>query len=253
MVLALAIAVKFYMAYFTKKIGKKIDSAAMEATAADYRSDCLSTAMVLLCLLIFRFTGYNVDAWGGLLVSLLIIKTGVEEGSNTLSRLLGEKGSEETCRAVEEVLSEFPEIIGLHDLVVHDYGPGRLFISVHAEVDGSGDIFLLHDAMDRAMMELDKRLGCESVIHMDPIDTQNEQLSALRDEVREIVQSVDERLKIHDFRMVPGHTNTNLIFDILAPVNFALSDGELIERVKGAVKERHSDFFCVIKVDKAYV
>ena len=253
LVLALAIAVKFYMAYFTKKIGKKIDSAAMEATAADYRSDCLSTAMVLLCLLIFRFTGYNVDAWGGLLVSLLIIKTGVEEGSNTLSRLLGEKGSEETCRAVEEVLSEFPEIIGLHDLIVHDYGPGRLFISVHAEVDGSGDIFLLHDAMDRAMMELDKRLGCESVIHMDPIDTQNEQLSALRDEVREIVQSVDERLKIHDFRMVPGHTHTNLIFDILAPVNFALSDGELIERVKGAVKERHSDFFCVIKVDKAYV
>ena len=154
---------------------------------------------------------------------------------------------------MEEVLSEFPEIIGLHDLIVHDYGPGRLFISVHAEVDGSGDIFLLHDAMDRAMMELDKRLGCESVIHMDPIDTQNEQLSALRDEVREIVQSVDDRLKIHDFRMVPGHTHTNLIFDILAPVNFALSDGELIERVKGAVKERHSDFFCVIKVDKAYV
>ena len=252
-VLALAIAVKFYMASFTSRVAKKIDSAAMEATAADYRSDSVSTAVVLLCMLLFRFAGRNLDAWGGLIVSALIIKTGIEEGSNTLSQLLGEKGSPETAAQVEEVLREFPEIIGLHDMIIHDYGPGRLFISVHAEVDGRGNVYELHDAMDRAMNELDARIGCESVIHMDPLDTENEELNALREEVKAMAKELDPQCMVHDFRMVPGPTHTNLIFDVMVPHAFRMSDEEVRSAISDKVKERHSGYFCVIKVDKAYV
>ena len=252
-VLALAIAVKFYMASFTSRVAKKIDSAAMEATAADYRSDSVSTAVVLLCMVLFCLTGHNLDAWGGLIVSLLIIKTGIEEGSNTLSSLLGEKGNAETAMQVEKVLEEFPEIIGIHDMIIHDYGPGRLFISIHAEVDGRGNVYELHDAMDRAMNELDSRIGCESVIHMDPVDTENEELSSLRREVGEIAKGLDECLLVHDFRMIPGPTHTNLVFDVVVPQSFRLSDEEVKEAISEEVKNRHDHYFCVIKVDKAYV
>lgn len=252
MVLALSIAVKFYMASFTSRIGKKIESSAMGATAADYRSDSISTAVVLLCMLVFRFTGKNIDAFGAIAVALLILKTGVEEAKNTISPLLGEKPDAELVKRVEEIACSFPEIIGIHDLVVHDYGPGRLYISLHGEVDGRGDIFVLHDAMDRAMMKLDEELGCESVIHMDPVDLHDEKLNAFRELVREVVENIDGDLKIHDFRMIPGPTHTNLVFDVLAPAGYKLSDEELKAQISRGVKEKTDNTFCVIKVDTAY-
>ena len=252
-VLALSIAVKFYMAAFTSRIGKKIESSAMEATAADYRSDSISTAVVLLCMLIFRFTGRNFDAVGGMVVALLILKTGIEEAKNTLSPLLGEKPDPALPRRVEEIVCAFPEVVGIHDLIVHDYGPGRLYISVHAEVDGTRDVFVLHDAMDRAMLALDAALGCESVIHMDPVDLYNEELNSYKNTVAEIVTGIDPVLRMHDFRMVPGPTHTNLVFDVLAPMGYALSDGELTDAIKAQVSARYEHTFCVIKVDKAYV
>ena len=252
-VLALSIAVKFYMAGFTSRIGKRIGSSAMEATAADYRSDSISTAVVLLCMLIFRFTGRNFDAVGGIVVALLILKTGVEEAKNTLSPLLGEKPDPALPQRVEEIVCAFPEVVGIHDLIVHDYGPGRLYISVHAEVDGTKDVFVLHDAMDRAMLALDGALGCESVIHMDPVDLYNEELNGYKKTVAEIVTAVDPVLRMHDFRMVPGPTHTNLVFDVLAPMGYALSDAELTDAIKRQVSERYENTFCVIKVDKAYV
>ena len=178
-VLALAIGVKFYMSAFTGKTARALDSSAMMATAQDYKSDCISTAVVLACLLLFRFTGLNADGLGGLLVALLILKTGIESVKDTLAPLLGQKPDEELVARVEEIVLAFPEIIGVHDMVIHDYGPGRLHISLHAEVDGSDDIYVLHDAMDRAMLALDAKLGGESVIHMDPVDIHNAELMAL--------------------------------------------------------------------------
>lgn len=251
-VLVLSIAVKFYMAAFTSRIGKKIESSAMEATAADYRSDSISTTVVLLCMLIFRFTGRNLDAVGGMIVALLILKTGVEEAKNTLSPLLGEKADPELAKRVEEIVCAYDEVVGIHDLIIHDYGPGRLHISVHAEVDGTRDVYVLHDAMDRAMMELDEKLGCESVIHMDPVDLYNEELNSYRDSVKQIVTDIDPELKLHDFRMVPGPTHTNLVFDVLTPAGYAMSDAELVAEINSRVKARYDHTFCVIKVDKAY-
>ena len=251
-VLVLSIAVKFYMAAFTSRIGKKIESSAMEATAADYRSDSISTTVVLRCMLIFRFTGRNFDAVGGIVVALLILKTGVEEAKNTLSPLLGEKPDPALPQRVEEIVCAFPEVVGIHDLIIHDYGPGRLHISVHAEVDGTRDVYVLHDAMDRAMMELDEKLGCESVIHMDPVDLYNEELNSYRDSVKQIVTDIDPELKLHDFRMVPGPTHTNLVFDVLTPAGYAMSDAELVAEINSRVKARYDHTFCVIKVDKAY-
>lgn len=252
-VLVLSIAVKFYMAAFTSRVGRKIGSSAMEATAADYRSDSVSTATVLLCMLIFRFTGRNFDAVGAIIVSLLILRTGVEEARNTLSPLLGEKGDPELAERVEEIVCAYDEVVGIHDLIIHDYGPGRLYISVHAEVDGTRDLFELHDAMDRAMVELDEKLGCESVIHMDPVDLYNEELNSLRESVAGLVEAIDPQLRMHDFRMVPGPTHTNLLFDVLAPMNFRLSDAELVQEISKRVGAEHANTFCVIKVDKAYV
>lgn len=251
-VLLLSIAVKFYMAAFTARIGKKIESSAMEATAADYRSDSVSTTVVLLCMLLFRFTGKNLDAVGGMIVALLILKTGVEEAKNTLSPLLGEKADAALAEKVEEIVCAYDEVVGIHDLIIHDYGPGRLFVSVHAEVDGTKDVFVLHDAMDRAMMELDEKLSCESVIHMDPVDLYNEELNAYRESVKEIVTAIDPVLRMHDFRMVPGPTHTNLVFDVLTPAGYALSDAELVGEINRRVKAQYAHTFCVIKVDKAY-
>ena len=251
-VLALAILVKLYMGAFTRRIAKKIDSSAMEATAADYTTDAVSTGVALLCMLIFRFFGRNLDAVGGIVVALLILRTGIESAKETLLQLLGQKPDAELVARVEELVMSFPEICGLHDLIIHDYGPGRLFISLHAEVDGSGNIYALHDTMDCAMNLLDKELGCESVIHMDPIDLNDAELAAKRGEVTAIVTAIDPALKMHDFRMVPGPTHTNLIFDVLVPFRFSMTDEELRARISDEVKKLYPDHFCVIKVDKAY-
>lgn len=252
-VLLLAIAAKIYMWAFTRRTAKKLDSAAMHATAADYLSDSISTAVVLLCMLIFRFTGLNLDAWGGLVVSGLILKTGIEAAADTLRQLLGTKGSEGLVCEVEKLVGQFPEIIGIHDMIIHDYGPGRLYISLHAEVDGSGNIYALHDAMDRAMDLLDKTLGCESVIHMDPVDTHDERLGILRDETAKLVLSIDPMLKMHDFRIVPGPTHTNLLFDVLTPYKFRMTDQALQQEISRRIQEKHPECFCVIKIDKAYI
>ena len=251
-VLALAIAVKLYMAAFTRRVAHKIDSSAMRATAADYLTDSVSTAVVLACLLLYRFFRWNLDAWGGAAVSLLILKTGVDAARETLSQLLGRKPDPALVARVEEIVSKFPEITGVHDMIIHDYGPGRLYISLHAEVDGSGNVYALHDAMDRAMVALDARLGCESVIHMDPVDTRNARVNALRAETEAVAAELDGALRVHDFREVPGPTHTNLIFDVLAPFGFRLSDDELRRDLSARVKERHPECFCVIKVDRAY-
>jgi divalent metal cation (Fe/Co/Zn/Cd) transporter len=147
----------------------------------------------------------------------------------------------------------FDDIIGIHDLVVHDYGPGRLMISLHAEVPGGGDIYRLHDTIDRAMFELDRELGCESVIHMDPVDTENKELVTLREEVAALAVSIDERIDVHDLRLVPGHTHSNLIFDILAPFRMDITDEELKAEFCRGVHERHPDYHCIIHIDRPYV
>ena len=251
-VLALSILVKVYMSIFHRDTGKRISSATMIMAGKDALTDTISTALALVCLLLFRFTGLNLDAYAGLIVSFLLLKTGFEGAKETLSQLLGQRPEPELVERVTEIVKSYPEVLDIHDMVIHDYGPGRCHVSLHAEVDGEDDIYKLHEAMDRAMLELDHKLGCTSIIHMDPVDTKNERLALLRDEVAELVRELDPALSMHDFRMIPGPSQTNLVFDILVPYKFRLTDEEVRKSVRHAVHDRHSDCLCVIQIDKSY-
>ena len=251
-VLVLSILAKVYMSAFHRKTGKRIGSAAMVLAGQDALTDTISTSLALACLLLYRFVGWNLDAYAGLVVAFLLLKTGWEGARETVSQLLGQRPDPELVQKVKDIALECPEILDIHDLVIHDYGPGRCHISLHAEVDGEKDIYLLHEAIDRAMLELDHKLGCESVIHMDPVDTKNERLFELKEELTDYLAVAFPEVSMHDFRMVPGPTHTNLIFDILVPYKYKVSDEELMKAIRAAVHERHEDCHCVIQIDRAY-
>lgn len=251
-VLALSILVKVYMSVFYRRIGRKIGSAAMEMSGADALTDTISTALTLVCLLVYKFTGLDLDAYAGIVVAGLLLKTGYAGGKETLGQLLGQRPSAELAEKVRAIVLSYPEVLAVHDLVIHDYGPGRCHVSLHAEVDGEGNIYELHEAIDRAMSELDHKLGCFSVIHMDPVDTKNERLAALREETVQLLREIDPTLSLHDFRMVPGKHRTNLVFDVLVPFGYKLSDEDVRKTIRAAVEDRHPDCRCIIQVDKAY-
>lgn len=251
-VLVLSILVKIYMSVFYRRIGRKIGSTAMEMSGADALNDTISTALTLVCLLVYRFTGLDLDAYAGIIVAVLLLKTGYEGGKETLGQLLGQRPSTELAEKVRQIVLSYPEILAIHDLVIHDYGPGRCHVSLHAEVDGEENIYELHEAIDRAMSELDYKLGCFSVIHMDPVDTKNERLAELREETVQLLREIDPVLSLHDFRMVPGNHRTNLVFDVLVPFGYKLSDEDVRKAIRKAVEERHPDCRCVIQVDKSY-
>lgn len=251
-VLVLSILVKIYMSVFYRRIGRKIGSTAMEMSGADALNDTISTALTLVCLLVYKFTGLDLDAYAGIVVAVLLLKTGYEGGKETLGQLLGQRPSAELAEKVRQIVLSYPEVLAIHDLVIHDYGPGRCHVSLHAEVDGEGNIYELHEVIDRAMSELDHKLGCFSVIHMDPVDTKNERLAEMREETVQLLRSIDPVLSLHDFRMVPGKHRTNLVFDVLVPFGYKLSDEDVRKAVRAAVEERHPDCRCIIQIDKSY-
>ena len=251
-VLVLSILVKIYMSVFYRRIGRKIGSTAMEMSGADALNDTISTALTLVCLLVYKFTGLDLDAYAGIVVAVLLLKTGYEGGKETLGQLLGQRPSAELAEKVRQIVLSYPEVLAIHDLVIHDYGPGRCHVSLHAEVDGEGNIYELHEAIDRAMSELDHKLGCFSVIHMDPVDTKNERLAEMREETVQLLRSIDPVLSLHDFRMVPGKHRANLVFDVLVPFGYKLSDEDVRKAVRAAVEERHPDCRCIIQIDKSY-
>ncbi len=253
LILVASIAVKFYMSRYNKAVGKKISSPSMEATATDSLSDSIATTVVLLSMGISYFFHVNVDGWAGLLVAAFIIFAGYNAMRDTLSPLLGKAPDPELVKEIEETALAHPEIVGIHDLIVHDYGPGRGFVSLHAEVNGSGDMFRLHDAVDQAEREIREKFGILATIHMDPIDCDNEQLNELRQAVAEKLTEIDPRIKIHDFRMVPGPTHTNLIFDALVPADVKMGDGELSKRIAALVHSTWKKYYAVVDIDRSYV
>lgn len=252
-ILLVSVCVKIYMCIYNRSIGKEIGSTAMKATAMDSLSDAVATSVVLISMLIMKFTGINVDGWCGVLVALFILYSGYNAAKDTLSPLLGQPPSPEFIEQIKEIMLSHEEIVGIHDLVVHDYGPGRLMISLHGEVPGNGDIFELHDAIDRTEKELKEKLGCDAVIHMDPIAMDDEGVAATKKEVGELVKTINENLTIHDFRMVEGPTHTNLIFDVVIPFDVKLSDREVTERIEQVVQEKWSNYFVVLNVDHSCV
>ena len=252
LILVASIFVKFYMSSYNKRIGKRINSAAMLATSADSLSDAISTAVVLLSMGVTWLFKINIDAYAGLAVALFILYAGYGALKDTLSPLLGEAPDAETVQRVEEIVLAHPEIVGIHDMIFHDYGPGRSFVSLHAEVDGSGDVFLLHDAIDNAEMELRRELGIHATIHLDPIDTKNPELAALREGITGELHKLCPEASIHDLRVVPGATHTNVIFDALFPMNYEKTDAECATQLRHIVSGNWPDHFAVVTIDRDY-
>lgn len=252
-ILIASILVKFYMFFYNRTIGKKLDSPAMQATAADSLNDCIATGVVLLCMLINLFTNVNVDGWGGLFVAAFILYAGFNSARETLSPLLGKAPEPEVIAQIEKIALGYPEILAVHDLVVHDYGPGRLMVSLHAEVSGKDDIYHLHDIIEHAEADINKAVGCESVIHMDPVETDNEEVTHTRELVAEAAKSIHPEITIHDFRMVRCSDYVNLIFDAVLPLDSKLSKKEFRADMQKACEERLGKCNLVMKIDHPYV
>ena len=253
-ILIASILVKLYMAYYNRSVGKKLDSTAMKAVATDSLSDMVATTVVLLASVFTHFTGIKIDGYCGLVVGFLVGYAGFDAARETLNPLLGQPPAREFVEKIDEIVMSHPEVCGMHDLIVHDYGPGRQMISLHAEVPAEGNILELHDVIDTIETELRRELGCEATIHMDPIVTSDEHVSETKAAMVSLIKAIDEELSIHDFRMVTGESHTNLIFDVLAPFNFRLTDEELLTEILQDVQEHFGEnYYVVAKVDHSYI
>lgn len=252
-ILSLSIAVKLYMAVYNRRLARFFGSAAMKATCADSLSDSVATSAVLISLLISHYTNVQLDSYAGILVSAFILYSGISAAKDTLKPLLGTPPEENFVDAIEEIVMANSTIVGMHDLVVHDYGPGRCMISLHAEVPSDIDVFKAHCIIDDLENELAQKLGCDAVIHFDPIDVNDEKLIQLKQRVNEIVKSIDSDISLHDFRYVPGETHTNLVFDIVVPFGIKKCDEALKHQISEAVAEKLPNHICVIKCDRAKV
>ncbi len=252
-ILLASIAVKFYMYLYNRAVGRAIGSSAMLATAADSLSDCGATAAVLVATLVGERTGLMIDGWCGAAVALLIFFAGYKAAKETISPLLGQPPAPEFVKRIEEIVMASDAVCGIHDLIVHDYGPGRVMVSLHAEVSARGDLLEIHDEIDNIEQQLRRELGCLATIHMDPIVTDDALTLETRSRVEALVRGIDDRISIHDFRMVTGPTHTNVIFDAVVPYGFPLADHEVEERIHEGVRALDGNYFAVVQIDKSYV
>lgn len=251
-ILLCSIGIKMYMTIYNHSIGRKISSSAMKATAMDSFTDSIATSVVLLSMLFLKLTDINIDGYSGILVAIFILYAGYSSAKDTISPLLGQAPEPEFVARIEDIVMAHDEIIGIHDLVVHDYGPGRVMISLHGEVSGDGNIFELHDAIDRIENELNEKLHCEAVIHMDPVAVNNPLIAEMREKVTVLIQTISPEITIHDFRMVSGNTHSNLIFDAVVPHNFKMSDTEIKSEIESLVHSTYEHYYAVVKIDKSY-
>ena len=251
-ILIVSILIKFYMFLYNRKFGKKIRSEAMLATSMDSLSDMGATAVVLVSMLVSHYTSLQIDGICGVLVAMLIFYAGFSSAKETINPLLGQPPEPEFVARIEELVLAEEDIIGIHDLIVHNYGPGRVMISLHAEVPADGDILALHDVIDNVEHRLKSELHCAAVIHMDPVSTKDEETLNLKRVVTELVKEIDPVLSIHDFRVVKGPTHTNLIFDMVVPFEFPMSDVDVADKVQNKIWNYNPVYFAVIEIDKAY-
>ena len=252
-ILLVSIGVKVYMYLYNKAVGKKIRSAAMSATASDSLSDTAATAAVLLAMLVGHWSGVQLDGWTGLLVALFILWSAVQAARDTVSPLLGQSPDPLLVKEIEELVMAHDAVVGVHDLVVHDYGPGRRIISLHAEVPADGQVLALHDVIDNIEAELSRKLHCEAVIHMDPVVVGDPQVDALHEKVAALVRTIDPRITIHDFRIVPGATHTNLIFDAVIPFDERLTRPQVAAQICQLVQGLDGRYRAVVKIENSYV
>ena len=251
-ILIISVLVKLWMALFNHSLGKKINSTSMKATAVDSLSDCISTSAVIVAMLVLYFAGVNIDSYIGLAVALFILYSGVNTFRESLTPLLGTKPDKEFVNEIKAKVESFDDIVGTHDMIVHDYGVGNLIISMHAEVPMEMDFNSAHELIDKIEDDLKKQYKCLVTIHMDPVAVNDEKAMAVKAQVAEIVKSIDSRMTIHDFRMTDGKDRDNLIFDVVVPFGLKMSDASVREAISEKVSELDKAYYCVIKIDKDY-
>lgn len=250
-VLGISIAVKLWMFFFNRSIAKKIDSSVMRATATDCISDAGATLGVLAAQIAAAYLGWPwLDSAVGIGISVLIIIAGIRVLGETKNSILGEAPADDVVESIKAIVGEYPEAIGIHDMMVHSYGPGHYIASLHVEVDGSADVFHTHDVIDNIEKRLHEQLGIIATIHMDPIVTNDETVNALRERTAILLGSIDQSLSMHDFRVVSGPSHTNLIFDIEAPYECKLSDAEIKQKVAAGLASWEGTHFAVLTVDR---
>lgn len=253
-ILCLSIGVKLWLGLFNKKLGKKIDSKVMMATAADAMGDVGTTSATILSILVYRFGGMNIDSLVGVFVSLAVMWAGVGIAKDTIEPLLGAAVSKDVYEKITAFVEAYDGVCGTHDLIVHNYGPGRSMASVHVEVPNNVDVEISHEIIDRIERDTLKELGIYLVIHMDPIEVNNEQLKLAREQVEEVLLKMDPQVSIHDFRMVDGKHQINLIFDMVVPISYDNEKRkELCKVLRARMHEIDERYQCVIQVENSYI
>lgn len=252
LILVFSMLIKLYMFVYNRACGKKLDSAAMKATASDSIGDTAATLAVLISLIVSHYTGLMIDGYVGLLVALFILYAGYNAAKETIEPLLGLRPEKELVDEIEALVLSKEPISGVHDLILHDYGPGRRFLSLHAEVPMDEDILYMHDVVDNVEIEIFERFGIEAVIHTDPIDTRNPHLNEIKTTVKGLLDGFGENMRAHDFRIVPGQTHTNIVFDIVVPADSKTDIEALKLAVATAVAATNPKYRCVIRIDRDY-
>lgn len=252
-VLVMSIAAKLWLSSFYSKIAYDISSATISAASTDSRNDVIATSAVLLSVMISKITGFEIDGYMGIVVALFVIYSGIDILKDILNPILGEMPEYDFIQSIENKILSYEGIINIHDLVVHNYGPNRYFATVHAEVDAKEDILKSHDLIDNIERDFARDLDINLVIHMDPVITDDNEINMLRCKTGKIIRSIDKKLSMHDFRVVKGDTHTNLIFDVVIPVDYAVQPNELVKIIEEAVKEENETYYAVVTVDKNYV
>ena len=254
-ILAVSVVFKLWLFLFNRKIGKKIESETLLATAQDSLNDSVATAVILLSVAVSKLVPipFNLDAVMGVAVALFILFAGFNAGKETLNRILGEPPTADLITDIEKAILSHDDFVGIHDLIVHNYGPGRLFASVHVEVPQDINIVECHEQIDLCEKEIYETLGVALVIHMDPMDVNNEQVAFVRQQMSDGIKVINDELTLHDFRMTPmAETQTNLVFDVVIPQNFNLSEKELKEKVSQIAKLINPTFCCVITIERDF-
>jgi len=251
-VLIISILVKLWQGTVNKTIGRRIDSTALMAAGQDSMNDVITTSSVLAATVFAKLTNIQIDGYVGIAVALFILYSGVKLVKETLNLLLGTAPDRDFVCAIEQEILGYEGVLGLHDLVVHSYGPNRAFVSVHVEVDAKRDLLESHDLIDNIEKEVSNKFNVNTVIHMDPIVTDDERINDLRRKVNEIILGIDGKLSMHDFRVVLGKTHSNLIFDVLLPPSYEYSETELRKRIDDEIKKIDATFNSVITLDRNY-
>lgn len=254
LILVLSIGVKLWMGVFNRKLGKRIDSKVMLATAADSMGDVITTGATVLSILICTFTSINVDAVAGIVVSVIVMWAGFSIAKETLEPLIGQSVPKELYQQITEAVEAYDGILGTHDLIVHNYGPNHSMASIHAEVPNDVDIEVSHEIIDRIEREVSKKLKLFLVIHMDPVETRNQEVLEIKSKLERIVHALDANLSFHDFRVVNGEHQVNLIFDLVVPREYSQEDADkVLHQVMALMQEQDPRYQCVITLDHSFI